>query len=110
MAVCGRKMASTIVKSIDNRIVRAAQARRCLDDGLKYRLQIELGARDDTENIADGGLVLKRFLQLAFARLLRLEQPRIFDGDRCLVGEAPEELDLALGEGPDLSTADRDST
>ena len=43
-------------------------------------------------------LLLQRLLQLACARLLLLEQPRVLDGDDGLVGEGLEQLDLLLGE------------
>src|SRR5256714_1236761 len=38
--------------------IRIAQARRTLGDGLENRLQIERGAADDLENLADGSLLL----------------------------------------------------
>ena len=42
------------------------------------------------------GLVFERLLQLALARLLRLEQPRVLDGDDGLVGEGLDQLDLLV--------------
>ena len=46
--------------------------------------------------------------QLALARLLRLEQPRVLDGDDGLVGESLEQLDLAVGERANLGASDGD--
>ena len=40
------------------------------------------------------------FGKLARALLLRLEQPRVLDGDHRLIGEGLDQLDLLLGERP----------
>ena len=37
-------------------------------------------------------------VQLALARLLLLEQPRVLDGDHGLVGEGLNKFDLLVGE------------
>ena len=50
------------------------------------------------EHLARRGLVLERFCELARPRLLRLEQPRVLDGDDGLVGEGLQQLDLDLRE------------
>ncbi len=47
---------------------------------------------------------------LPIAGLELLEQPDVFDSDHCLVGERLEELDLFVGEGPDLRSADSNHT
>ena len=44
-------------------------------------------------------LLLQRLGQLARARLLGLEQPRVLDGDDGLVGEGLHQLDLPFAEG-----------
>ena len=54
---------------------------------------------DDAQDLARRGLLLERLGQLAVPRLELLEQPYVLDRDHRLVGEGPEELDLALGEG-----------
>ena len=53
-------------------------------------------------------MVFEQLLQLALARLLRLEQPRVLDGDHGLVGEGLEELDLPVGEESRLGTRHED--
>src|SRR5262249_61517801 len=88
---------------------RAEFASRCRD-GVQYRLQVIGGARDDGEHLGGGSLVLKRLLQLALARLLCLEQSRVFDGDNGLVGEGLKELDLALSERSHFTPSDGDDT
>src|SRR5262249_1984215 len=55
-------------------------------------------ARDDPQNVAGRGLVLKRLLELAFACLLSLEQSRILDRDNGLVCERLDELYLMIAE------------
>ena len=71
-----------------------AQARRSLDDRVEHRLQVDRRAADDAEHLAGRSLVFERLLQLALARLLLLEQPRVLDGDDGLVGERGGECDL----------------
>ena len=50
------------------------------------------------EHLAGRGLIFEGCLKLALARLLRLEQPRVLDGDDGLVGEGLDKLDLLVGE------------
>lgn len=45
-------------------------------------------------------MVFERLLQLIRAHLLCFEQPRVFDSDYGLVGEALEQVDLAVRERP----------
>ena len=73
-----------------------AEPRRALRDRIEHRLDIGRRAADDVEHLARRGLVFERFLQLALARLLGLEQPRVLDGDDGLVGEGFEQFDLAV--------------
>ena len=42
--------------------------------------------------------MLQRFRELTGALLLGFEQPRVLDGDHCLVGEGGYQLDLLFGE------------
>ena len=65
-------------------------------DRVEHRLQIDRRAADDLEHVAGRGLVFERFVQFALARLLRLEQPRVLDGDDGLVGEGLDQLDLLV--------------
>ena len=77
-------------------------APRCrLGQRIEHRLQIEGRAADDLEHVGGGGLLLQRFAQL-------VEQPRVLDGDDGLVGEVLDQLDLLVGEWPDLLAVDAD--
>jgi len=64
-------------------------------------LQIECRPADDLQNIGGGRLLFQGFCQLALARLLSLEQPRVLDGDDGLVGEGLDQLDLLVIERRD---------
>src|ERR1700738_5212020 len=78
-----------------------AQLRRGLDERVQDDLQVEGGAADDLEDVGRGGLLLQGFAQLA-------EQPRVLDGNDGLSGEVSNQLDLLMGERPDLLTEDGD--
>ncbi len=71
------------------------------DQRVEHRLQVESRAADDLEHIGGGGLLLKRFAQLA-------EQPGVLDGDDGLGGEILHQLDLLVGEGAHLLAVDGD--
>src|SRR5262245_66456854 len=75
--------------------VGVAQLFRTLCDDGEHRLCIGRRAADDAEHFACRGLELKRFLQLALARLLSIEQSRVLDRDYGLVGKGLEQFDLA---------------
>ena len=59
-------------------------------------LQIERRPADDLQHVGGRGLVLQRLGEVAVLALHLVEQPRVLDGDRRLVGESLDELDLAL--------------
>jgi hypothetical protein len=81
-----RDEAQTIAKHLkDRRVIRIAQARRGLDQRVKHPLQIEGRPADDLQDVGGGRLLFQGFCQLALACLLRLEQPRVLDGDHGLV-------------------------
>src|SRR5262245_32144743 len=102
------KPASTVLQSVDNGIVRSTQLSSRVDHTFQDRVQVESRAGDDVKHLACRRLVFERLGQLARARLLRLEQPRVLDGYDCLVGEGLEQIDLSAGELADLSTSDSD--
>src|SRR5262245_14732985 len=63
--------AQTIAKHLkDRRVIRVAQARRGLDQRIKYPLQIERRPADDLQNIVGRRLLFQGFCKLALARLL----------------------------------------
>ena len=61
-------------------------------------MHVERRPADDLQNIGGRRLLFQGFGQLPFARLLRLEQPGILDGDDSLVGEGLDQGDLPSGE------------
>ena len=83
--------------------VRLAQSRRRFDQRVEHRLQVESRAADDLEHVGGGGLLLQRFAQL-------VEQAGVLDGDDGLGGEVRHQLDLLVGERPDLLAVDGDGT
>ena len=54
------------------------------------------------EDVSGRGLLLQRLFEVARPRLHLVEQARVLDRDRGLIGEGLGELDLALGEGVGL--------
>src|SRR5262249_22257604 len=74
-----------------------------LDERIENRLELGNRAADDVEHVGGGGLLLERFAQL-------VEQPDVLDGDDGLGGEILDQLDLLVGEWPDLLTVDADCT
>ena len=61
---------------------------------IQHQLEVEGRAADDLEHVGSA-LALKRFAQLA-------QQPRVLDGDDCLVGEVLHQRNLFVGERPRL--------
>ena len=90
------------------RILGLAKLVRRLDDRVEHRLQVVRRAADDAEHVRGRGLVLERLGQLARARLDLLEQPDVLDCDHGLVRERADEVDLLLGERPDLRAGQDD--
>ena len=85
----------------------ASQSRvRRFDQRIEHGLQIERRAADDLEHIGGGGLLLQRFGKIVGALAQLVEQPRVLDRDDGLVGEILDELDLLVGERPDLLAVD----
>ena len=78
-----------------------ADARGVLQHRLEHRLQFARRARDDLQHVGGRGLLLQRLAQL-------VEQPRVLDRDDGLGGEVRDQLDLLVGERPDLLAVDRD--
>src|SRR5215467_15745872 len=102
-----RNQAHTVSKYLkDHGVIRIAQARCRLDQRIEYFLHVEGRPADDLQNIGSGRLLFQGFCQLALARLLSLKQPRVLDGDHCLVGEGLEQIDLSVGERADLGASD----
>ena len=77
----------------------SADAHRILQHGLEYRLQFAWRGTNDAQDFGRCCLLLQCLGKLLSAGLLRLEQPRVLDGDDRLVGEGLHESDLVLREG-----------
>ena len=84
------------------RHIGLAQVCGRLDQRVEDALEIEGRAADDLEHVGGGSLLLQRFAQL-------VEQTGVLDGDDGLAGEILDQLDLLLGERPDLLAVDGDS-
>src|SRR5215467_14925404 len=98
----GRHLEGAINETPHGRAIGLTQALRCSRNRIEHRLQLGGRARDDAKYLGSRGLVLKRHLELSFARLLSFEQPRVLDGNDGLVGEGVEEFNLLIGEGANL--------
>ena len=69
---------------------------------MKHRLQITGRAGDDLKDLRGRSLLLQRFSEIIRALAQLVEQPRVLDGDGCLIGEGLNEINLVVGERPDL--------
>ena len=90
------EMQRATVPAIDIPELSVADANGSLQHGLEHRFKIARRAADRLEHVGRGRLLLKRFRQFPRALLLRLEQPRVFDGDDSLVGEGGQERDVLV--------------
>src|SRR4029077_14450853 len=53
--------------AVDDRLIRPTEANGRRHHGLQHRIEIEHRAADDPEDIAGGGLIFERLLQIAGA-------------------------------------------
>ncbi len=99
----------------DRRIRRSAHSGSVLGDSLHDRLEVGRRACNDPQDLSGDGLLLERLCHLRVCLRERtvlllqlLEQPHVLDGDHRLVGEGPEEGDMALRELTRLGSRHRD--
>src|SRR6516164_3992140 len=59
----------------------------------------------NAQHLRRGRLLLQRLSKFMRALPLRLEQPRILDGDHGLCGKGPKQINLSLGETADLGSS-----
>src|SRR5262249_13653795 len=104
----GSKMHQLPIKPEYITEARVAEPRRALCDHIEYRLDVCRRAADRLKYFAGCRLILERLLQLAFARLLRLEQPCVLDGNDGLVGEGSHELNMLFLKWLGLSASEGD--
>ena len=106
--VVGRDPDDPFLQQLDRGVIRSAHQRRALCDGVQHRLEVRGRARDDSQDLGGGGLLLERLGQLAVARLQLGEQADVLDRDDRLVGEGLEQRDLLVGERANLLATDED--
>src|SRR5688572_6885485 len=91
------------VDALDESARSITQVGRAFCDRVQHGLNIGRRAGDDTEDFARGSLLFQRFLQFG-------EQPDVFDGDDCLIGEGFEKSDLLVGKWADFGSANQNSS
>ncbi len=94
----GGKAVIPTLKHEDRRFLRAAQITRGLDDRLENRPQRIGRPADDLQHLGRRSLEPQRLGKVARPGLHLVEQARVLNGDRRLIGKTLDELDLALGE------------
>ena len=77
---------------------------------LEHGVQLARRTADDLQHVGGGGLLLQRFAQVFRALAQFPEQAGILDRNDGLSGEIAQQLDLLVGERPDLLSIDRDQT
>src|SRR2546425_2056992 len=83
--------------------IGAGEADGVLENDVEDRLEIERGAADRLQNLADRGLLFQAFSCF-------VEQPDVLDRYRGLVGERLDELDLPALERSDRAAQESDGT
>ena len=89
------------------RIIRFAQARHRLNEGIEHRLQVECRPADDLEHVGGDGLLLERFGQIGCALPQLVEESCVLDSNDRLDGKVLDQLDLFVRERPHLGTIDK---
>ena len=82
---------------------RLAQPHRLFEHRVEDRREIAGRGVDDLQDLGGRGLLLQRLAEVAVASRQCPEQTNVLDGDRGLVGEGFDQLDLGGSEGPDLA-------
>src|SRR6516162_1162035 len=86
-----------------------ANARRILQYRLEHRLKLARRRTDDLQYLRCRRLLFQRFGEIGSTLSQFVEQPGVFDGDDRLGGEAREQLNLLLAEGPYFLSVNNDS-
>ena len=68
------------------------------------------GELEMTSSTSDVAVCCSSDSEIARARLQLVEQPRVLDRDHRLVGEVRDQLDLLVGEWPNLLAIDHDNS
>ena len=96
-----------LVELVDDPTIASGQLDRAADDGREHGLEVERGA-DRLADLAERPELLDRPGELGRAGLQRREQPRVLDGDGCLVGEGLHQSDLTVGERANFESVAQD--
>ena len=96
--VSGGQWITVALASAQDTLLGTTKSGRSLNQGIEHFLQIESGPANCLQDVRSGGLPLERLLQFGRTSPLRLEQPRVLDGDHGLVGEGLHERDLRVAE------------
>src|SRR5262245_40553720 len=78
--------------------VGLAYARRVLQHGLEYGLELARRTRDDAQHLRGRRLLLQRLGQFTSAGLHLVEQPHVLNRDHRLIGEGLDKRDLLVIE------------
>ena len=68
--------------------LRITQFLSSLANSFEHRLNVGRRTGNDAQHVGGCRLLLQRFSEFVCALLLRLEQPRVLDGDHRLIGES----------------------
>ena len=106
--VVGREAQPFALAHEEDRVEGITQVTCRFGQRVEHLMQIECRAADNLENIGCGGLLPQRLRQIVGAFAQFPEQPRILDGNNCLLGEVAEQLDLLVSERADLLSINHD--
>src|SRR5215468_11298502 len=96
-------------------MAKTGSAEQCstLGDRFEHRLNVSGRSAYDVKHFAGCSLVFERlceflrpFCKFVGARLLRLEQPRVLDGDDGLIGKGLKQRDLLVIEQPSFRASE----
>src|SRR6266550_2930799 len=86
---------------LDRSVVRTSELCRTFDNGLQDDVEIERRSADRLQDVCSCRLLLERLFCFP-------EEPRILDGDRCLIRERLKKIDLLLSEWLHNHSSQRD--
>ena len=100
--VAGDEMEQLAIEAEHVRKHASAESDSVAHDRLEHRLHVGRRGADHAKYRGSCRLLLQCLSQLARARLHLVEQAHVLDRDDRLIGEGRHELDLPVGEGPDI--------
>ena len=88
-----------VSSAVHSCLLGTAEARHRLHQRVEHRLEVDGRAADDLEHVRCRGLLLEGFPQFP-------KQAGVFNGDHRLFGKVVHQLNLLVGERPDLLAID----